>query len=183
MSAVEANSAPARGRNCGSCALCCKLLGIAELNKPMGQWCPNCLKSGGCRIYDTRPNECRTFNCEWLVNAQIGDEWQPLRSKMVMHHVNDGGISKLVIHVDPGSPLSWKSEPYYSQLKRWARNAIETNGLINIYLGKKVIVVLPKKDVDLGTFKLGDRINILKRRTGSDWEVEVQKVSQDARSQ
>jgi hypothetical protein len=169
-----------RGRSCGTCALCCKLVGIAELNKPMNQWCPHCLKHSGCKIYDSRPNECRTFNCDWLINAKVGDEWQPMRSKMVLRLVIDGNISKLVVHVDPGAPLSWRKEPYYSQLKRWARNIEEQNGLITLYIGKQVIVVLPNKDVDLGIFNMGERLNYRKRRVGSLWEYEFDKVPQDA---
>lgn len=92
----------------------------------------------------------------------------------------DGNWSKLVVHVDPGSPLSWKNEPYYSQLKIWARKIEEQNGIINLYIGKRVIVVLPNKDVDLGTFNLGDTFNYKKRRVGSVWEYEFEKVPHDA---
>jgi hypothetical protein len=183
MSTADSTPTPARGRSCGSCSLCCKLLGIPELNKPMGQWCPHCLKGSGCGIYDTRPSPCRTFSCGWLVSASFGEEWQPSRAKMFVYHVNDGGIDKLVVHVDPGTPLQWQREPYYSQLKRYAGIALEENGMVNIYVGKKVIVVLPNKDVDLGTFELGDKITMQKRRAGSGWDVNVFKSAQDAPAQ
>jgi len=101
---------------------------------------------------------------------------------MVLHLIVDGNTSKLVVHVDPGSPLAWKEEPYYSQLKRWARNIEEQNGLINLYIGKQVIVVLPNKDVDLGKFNMGDKFNYKKKRVGSLWEYEFEKLSQDASS-
>jgi hypothetical protein len=54
----------------------------------------------------------------WLTDANFGDEWQPTRSKIVICHVRYGNTSNLVFHVDPGWPLSWRNEPYYSQLKR-----------------------------------------------------------------
>src|SRR5215813_11866044 len=95
LSATNDATPAQSGRNCGSCALCCKLIGIAELNKPMGQWCPHCIKSGGCSIYETRPTECRTFNCEWLIAPGIGDEWRPTRAKMVLHNVPEGELNKL----------------------------------------------------------------------------------------
>ena len=41
-------------RDCGSCSLCCKILGIAALDKPVGQWCPNCVQGQGCAIYADR---------------------------------------------------------------------------------------------------------------------------------
>ncbi len=176
---VDIQSPTSLGRSCGACALCCKLIGINELNKPQNQWCPHCLRHSGCKIYNSRPNECRTFNCDWLVNTKIGDEWQPMRSKMVLHLVVDGNMSKLVIHVDSGSPLAWQKEPYYGQIKTWAQNIEKQNGLVNIYIGKRVIVVLPNKDVDLGIFNLGDKFNFRKNLVGSLWEYEFEKVVQD----
>ncbi len=178
MTLVKPSTPPAR--SCGTCSLCCKLIGIAALNKPMGQWCPHCLKRGGCSIYETRPAECRTFNCSWLVRPEIGEAWQPSRAGMVLQHVIDGGRDKLVVHVDPASPLAWKNEPYYSDLKRWARNFEAQHGLVNLYIGKRVIVVLPDKEIDLGTFDIGDGFSYQKRRVGSGWEYKFEKVSQGA---
>ena len=59
---------PAPGKTCGSCTLCCKVVGIAELKKPADVWCGHCNKAKGCRIYDTRPQVCRKYsteNCEY----------------------------------------------------------------------------------------------------------------------
>lgn len=175
MSTIDAKSSTARNRSCRSCTLCCKLIDIVALNKPIGQWCPHCLKRKGCSIYDSRPNECRTFNCEWLTNVNFGEEWYPARSKMVIRHVRDGGTSKLVFHVDPGSPLSWRNEPYYSQLKRLARNGLEHGGILTINVGKRVFVILSNKDVDLGVCDIDDKIFIQKSWNGLDWEVNVSK--------
>ena len=180
MTDNAATSPTAPGRSCGSCSLCCKLVGITALNKPMNQWCPNCLKGGGCSIYESRPDECRTFSCEWLTKAEIGDEWQPLRSRMVLHLVRDGDVLKLIVHVDSGANAWWRNEPYNSQLKRWAQRFLEQDGMINVYFGKKVIVILPDKEIDLGTFKLGDRIAFRRRRAGSGWEYEFDKIVADA---
>jgi len=159
MSTIDIKSAPRPNRVCGSCSLCCKLIGFAEFNKPMGQWCPHCLKGKGCNIYESRPNQCRSFNCEWLTNANIGDEWQPLRSKMIICHVRDGGMGKLAFHVDPGSPLSWRNEPHYSQLKRWARIGIEHNETLTIIIGKRVFLILADEDIDLGICDSDDEIS------------------------
>jgi hypothetical protein len=54
-------------RPCGDCRLCCKLVGIDELQKPPGRWCEHCNpKDGpGCRIYENRPRECATFKCAY----------------------------------------------------------------------------------------------------------------------
>ena len=106
--------------------------------------------------------------------------WQPTRSRMFLHYTMDNGLHKLVVHVDPGSPLAWKNEPYYSQLKRWARNFEEKDGFITLYVGKRLIVVLPQKDVDLGTFDLDESFSYRKWRVASGWEYEFNKVSQSA---
>jgi hypothetical protein len=71
-------------RVCGECSLCCKIIAVDVLQKPAGVWCGHCLKTSGCSIYGRRPDECRQFNCGWLVNPEFGDEWYPRRSKMVL---------------------------------------------------------------------------------------------------
>ena len=60
-------------RSCGDCTLCCKLLSITELEKPIGKWCPHCEIGKGCKIYDCRPQSCREFTCLWLDQ----EEWKP----------------------------------------------------------------------------------------------------------
>src|SRR4051812_20869929 len=55
------------GRSCGSCTLCCKAVGVAEIAKPGGVWCPHCVSGRRCTIYPTRYASCRTFYCEWMM--------------------------------------------------------------------------------------------------------------------
>jgi hypothetical protein len=70
---TEVFTEPAAGRSCGGCTMCCKVLGITELQKPVGKWCKHCEIGYGCRIYETRPAECRTFHCAWLVDDRFSD--------------------------------------------------------------------------------------------------------------
>src|SRR5262245_7587478 len=83
MDLVAAPTTPLPGRSCGGCTLCCKVLGVPALEKPRGTWCSHCERGTGCRIYETRPDACRTFLCGWLVNPRFGAEWKPERSKIV----------------------------------------------------------------------------------------------------
>ena len=46
--------------------MCCKTMGVVELEKPSGTWCVNCAIGKGCKIYDARPESCRNFTCLWL---------------------------------------------------------------------------------------------------------------------
>ena len=39
-----------QGRQCGTCTLCCKLLGIKEINKPDWTWRTHCKPGRGCEI-------------------------------------------------------------------------------------------------------------------------------------
>ena len=52
-------------RSCGTCRECCVALEISEIKKPVGVYC-DLLCAEGCSIYQTRPDECRKFDCLWL---------------------------------------------------------------------------------------------------------------------
>jgi hypothetical protein len=150
--------------------MCCKLLRIDELNKPVGRWCSHCAPGrGGCKIYDARPSECRSFYCAWLTAEDVDDRWRPLNCKMVLYAESDG--NRIALHVDPANPTAWRREPYYSMLKQMARDAVELHHQVVIYIRNRVIVVLPNKEVDIGTFEQGDHI-IVREVTlpnGKDW--------------
>jgi hypothetical protein len=152
-------------KQCGDCSLCCKLLGIAALDKPQGQWCSHCAAPKGCTIYDTRPQECRDFACLWLENRRLGPEWQPTHSKMVLYLI-DGG-ARLIVHVDQGFPDAWRRPHYYQQLKAWARQWIRTGPHVAVRIGSRVIAILPDRDVDLGQVGAGDKIFIGEQMTSA----------------
>jgi hypothetical protein len=170
MAGETAETVILAGRGCGACSLCCKLLRIDEFQKPEGQWCIHCAPGkGGCKIYNNRPNECREFYCAWLTVAELGPEWFPFRSKIVVYFEGDG--NRIALHVDPASPTVWLEEPYYSQIKEWAIMAAEQNKQVIIYVKNRVIAVLPNKEVDLGVMRRGDHIMVASTKTaqGKDW--------------
>lgn len=136
------------GRSCGSCTLCCKVVGVAELSKPPGTWCPHCDRAKGCTIYETRPTDCRTFFCHWMLETGLGPDWKPERCKFALLSSAAG----MTVFVDPGYPGAWKQAPYYQTFKRWAVAGLNKNPahIISIRIGTRGIVVLPDRDVDLG---------------------------------
>jgi hypothetical protein len=158
-------SAEVVSRECGTCSLCCKLLGIGALDKPAGSWCAKCAPPHGCTIYDTRPQECRDFACVWLESKVLGDEWKPSRSKIVLYLVEDG--RRLIAHVDAGTPNAWREKLYYDQLKLWARRGIRSGPSVVVRVGDRLIAILPDRDVDLGRVAKGDGIFIGERLTSS----------------
>ena len=146
------------GRSCGNCTLCCKLLGITEIDKPRGEWCRHCEVGSGCGIYADRPSECRDFYCVYLTSPMMDRHWFPARSKMVVAPECDG--ERIAVHVDPGRPNAWREQPYYNDLKRWAALAARDLRQIVVCVGKRSIVVLPDEDVDLGIVTDDERIVI-----------------------
>lgn len=145
-------------RSCGNCSLCCKVVGIEALQKPVGQWCPHAKPGRGCAIYDTRPEECRHFSCVWLHNDRLGEEWRPSRSKIVLYMIDEG--QRLIAHLDAGAPGVWREEPFYSQLKAWSRQMTAGGPQVVVRVGERIIAILPDKDVDLGPLAAGDVVFI-----------------------
>lgn len=140
------------GRECGECALCCKLLDIKALEKPAGEWCPHCSSRKGCDIYLTRPDPCRSFHCGWMLQEGISPEWYPIQSRMIITFSGDG--QHLFALVDPARPDAWKKAPYYQQLKNWARINNARGQQIIVSVNRRYIVIYPDREEDLGT--IGD---------------------------
>jgi len=60
-------------RKCGTCSVCCLVLGIHELGKNPGERCWR--QTGkGCSIYATRPRVCRDWRCLWLQGRYLEAE-------------------------------------------------------------------------------------------------------------
>ncbi len=164
------------GRVCGSCSLCCKVLRIEELDKPAGRWCSHCTAGrDGCHIYDTRPPSCRSFHCSWLINPELGAEWRPTTAKMVLYY--ERPAKRLAVHVDPEFPSAWQGEPYYRQLKAWTCAAIDSARApssdawlmapILVYVNDRAIVMLPNRDIEVGTFTPGSQLVVTEKATAA----------------
>lgn len=114
-------------RACGSCSLCCKVMGVLDVQppKPDHEWCSHASPGCGCIIYDSRPESCRVFHCMWLVDTRIKDHWFPAKSKIVIHTYADHGSKYIAFIVDPAYPLRWREEPWFSDIKHMAKRGIE----------------------------------------------------------
>jgi hypothetical protein len=157
------------GRSCGDCSMCCKVMQVNELDKPQGIWCTHCAPGrGGCTIHETRPSVCRDYFCGWLLSSMLGPEWKPSICKMMINFEKDR--RRISVHVDPGHPMAWQREPYYSRFKEWSRQ-FEAQKFVIVYIKQRTIVVLPDKDVDLGWKELNEEIQIFSEMTsqGRTW--------------
>lgn len=165
------------GRQCGSCTLCCKLLGVTELNKPRSIWCRHCEIGRGCRIYETRPEECRRFFCGFLLDPRLAEPWRPSESKIVL--VVEGDGKRIIAYVDPDRPDAWRREPFHSTLQRWSRNFMPQGGKIAVSIGRRRIVILPDREVDLGILADDEVIVTQERRTAAGVAYDVFKLKRD----
>ena len=137
------DNTPATGRACGSCMMCCKLPRIKAFDKPPSIWCRHAKLGSGCSIYDTRPDECCSFLCDWMRYANLGPEWQPSVAKFLTYI---SPSNYFVILPDAGYPNSWKAQPYYPTLKIRATKLIEIDVFTIVVFGEIHIVLFPDRD-------------------------------------
>lgn len=134
------------GRSCKGCTACCKLVAVYELEKPAQTWCQHCTIGQGCQIYDTRPADCRTFYCGWVLDERIADAWEPTRSKMVVKFEP----RRIVIHVDKDRRDAWRKEPFHSQIREWAKAGMAYQGEVIVFEGLEAIRIHPAGEEKLG---------------------------------
>ncbi|MFO1183791.1 MAG: hypothetical protein U1E56_03265 [Bauldia sp.] len=169
---AQADPGPAPGRSCGTCGLCCKVMGVSEFNKPNDIWCQYHKAGKGCSIHGRHPDSCRTFYCGWMRMAEWGDDWRPQRCHMVLYWINNG--KRLVVHVDPNYPGAWRKSPYLESLRDWSRD-IRSGREIVVRERDRFIVILPDREVDLGKFEEDDRLYIGEIIRGSATEYFAEK--------
>jgi hypothetical protein len=142
------------GRECGDCTLCCKVMAIEYISKPASSWCPHCKPGRGCRIYPDRPDECRTFNCLWLINDRLDERWRPSKSKLVLTTSDDG----IEVRCDPGFPDAWRKQPFHGEIRQWAVSGETHDVTVVVVIGQKMILVTPDQEFDLGVVNPDQRI-------------------------
>ena len=122
------------GRECGDCQACCIVTAIdkPEIQKMSGAACKHSL-CGGCDIYETRPQVCRTYYCGWRRMNLFPDNWRPDKSGLFIELEADQppqfqpiGISIMLT----GNPLKSIRQPDFIDFV--ARN-VSNN--IALYLG------------------------------------------------
>jgi hypothetical protein len=138
-------SMPTSGkRACGQCSLCCKVMSVPDVTV-YGDWCrhaaPGC---GGCKIYRSRPEECREFHCVWLVDKKFGDHWRPDKCKIVIElKIRPEHI--ICFHVDPDYPMRWLEEPWSNDIKALALAGIQgrqgTKWITVVRIGDKHVTI------------------------------------------
>lgn len=93
-------------RECGDCVACCVELVIEdpELVKLPGVKCQHLAKTGGCSIYQSRPQTCRTWYCMWRYMPLLDEEWRPdmkgIMIKRVFDNIPEGYADKVALNFE-----------------------------------------------------------------------------------
>lgn len=123
-------------RSCGDCDVCCRLMPVAELNKPSGVRCEK-MRTGpetGCSIYEDRPNVCRVWACVWRSGSNLfnsTEEERPDRS----------GIMLDTIRQVPDKPYVHALLAYEVEEGAFRRNSVQATIM---RLARKFVVVIMK---------------------------------------
>ena len=128
--------------------MCCKLLTVVTLEKPAQKWCPDCAIGTGCKIYETRPDECRDFYCGWMIDATVPEHWAPKQSRMVLAY--NLKQNQIMIHVDADRAGIWHTLPYVDDLHVWAKHAASQGRMLLLRAGREVWALLPDRPKNLG---------------------------------
>lgn len=146
MSDISRDVTTVAGRSCDSCHLCCKVFPIREVGKVGFAHCDNLEPGVGCRIYETRPQTCREFFCLWMLDASLGEEWQPCRAGFVLH---DPVPYALLASVDVERPDSWRQEPYVADFRIWAHALTQGQHLVGVRCGDHTTLLIKDREIDI----------------------------------
>ena len=152
-------------KTCGTCTLCCKVMGIKDIAKPVGEWCPHCSPGVGCGLYPAHPSSCKHFACLWLESTDLPDSYRPDRTKVVL--LNDQESGRLIAHCDPNVPAPWRREPIYPLLMAAASTRWATGGLVIAVSGSTQWLITATDDLDMGRIDAGIPIASGKHRTAN----------------
>ena len=111
---------PIPGRACGSCTMCCKVLHIEEFSKPAGKLCASCVAGGGCAIYAARPQVCRDYECEWLMERSLPVALKPEKVGTIL--MVDPDTDQYQAVCDPEKPNAWRHPLVFKHLLAMARD-------------------------------------------------------------
>ena len=118
-----------------------------ELKKPAHVTCVNYVVAQGCSIYPDRPGACRAFECGYLQNPALGEEWRPDRAGFMLYFAPG---PRLVAETDLATPDAWRQEPYLSQLREWSHRDRPTVIEVVVRAGDRLTMVFPEGEIELG---------------------------------
>jgi hypothetical protein len=96
-----------------------------------------------------------------MLSEKLGPEWKPDRAKFALMMTATGHLAACI---DPGFPSAWRRPPYYRTLSRWARERAENPSSswpgVDVWIGKRCIIILPDGEKDLGIVAADEEVRI-----------------------
>jgi hypothetical protein len=152
--------------------MCCKLPHIEELEKPAGRWCRHAVTGKGCGIYESRPQICRRFYCQWMIEPDLGPGWKPDKAKFLMS-IDPSNEAVLRVTVDPAFPDAWTKPPFLAGIKDWVAREATLGRFAIVQIGSRVRAILPDRIVELGDLESGFFLMRQRDPTGKTIDVRV----------
>lgn len=136
-------------RECGPCTECCSTLGVHELDKPEFTRCSH-EGSPGCKIYRSRPESCRDYNCVWI-QGQLEHQDRPDRLGIVFSTAEMVDRQIVLAHVrKPGADKTGRGQELISLLAQVLPVCIlRANGTRSVALPEDLAHALPRIMQDL----------------------------------
>jgi hypothetical protein len=106
-----------------------------------------------------------------MMDRTLGAHWKPDRAKFAVHPHRNG--VNLQVSVDPNFPNAWMKEPYYSELKRWAKDGAERGHFVFVRIGARLVVLLPDGERDVGQVGPDDDVVVSRTFTPAGFEYAV----------
>lgn len=124
-------------KECGECQMCCVMFNIPDTDSLPDQKCKHQCESG-CAIYTIRPKPCRDYECLWLVDDNIPDEFRPDKLGCIVdiHHSTIGPA----IICKQAYDNQYKEKPIADYLTELSRR---TGYWIHVICGSKTEAVFP----------------------------------------
>jgi hypothetical protein len=112
---------PKPKKSCDGCTLCCRLIAVAEIGLPSFTRCQHersfpYAGTPGCAVYDRRPQSCRVWSCQYLLEGWP-DDLRPDRCGVVVDPAPDlmriGGreVAACQMWVAAGFENAWMEDP------------------------------------------------------------------------
>lgn len=106
-------------RECGECQMCCTLMGVKQLEKHPNQPCEHQCPTG-CAIHDSRPQECRTYQCQWRFDESFPEELRPDRVGCIID-IHETPLGPGVV-CHQTRPNQWREDPIMGILMQLAKH-------------------------------------------------------------